>query len=505
MTLFTRLLLAHTLPVALVSIALGLTLLALTRMTGILQEVTDVELHSLRLEGDVHHASWLVDISLGHAYTACRAGTATEKVHQDIEQTAETLRAKLRETPDIIPNLRQLAERWLLLAQEVRENANCQYLGSETFRSKRERLDDELTDMWSQRLSLLHKGVAEKDAAARKIGGTGLRFGGVIAIFAAVVATYLAGHLAKALSEPLARLAAMARRVGAGDFSTTIRIRGPAEIETLAKEFERMREKLAQLEQLKQGFLASVSHELRTPLSKLREALALLNDGVVGEVTPEQKRVISIARAACEREIRMVSTLLHLSRLRAGGPIRPRTGRFIDEVIQRAIDEELSEMSDRTVHVELDLEGPPPVCHIDAELLERSVANLVRNALAVSQDGHRVRVSRSLTRGESEDNPFIRITVSDDGPGVPVDIRETVFNAFVTSAVPRSPKALGIGLGLALAREVALVHGGDLLLDTSVKRGATFHLMLPTKVPKSTPPKLNGPMNLLQEVETSRP
>jgi two-component system, NtrC family, sensor histidine kinase GlrK len=472
-----------------VSIALALTLLALTRMTGILQEVTDVELHSLRLEARVHHATWLVDISLGHAYSACRAGTATESVHEEISRSAETLRRELDEGPDIIPELPRMAEQWQALAQKVGNLANCDIVGSESFRKQRDLLDDELTDMWSQRLSVLHAGVAEKEAAARAIGGKALRVGGAISILAALVATFLARHLAKTLSQPLARLAAMARRVGTGDFSKQIRVRGPSEIETLAHEFERMREELAQLEQLKQGFLASVSHELRTPLSKLREALALLDDGVVGDLTPEQKRVLFIARAAAEREIRMVSTLLHLSRLRAGSPIRPRTGRILDEIIHRAVADELAELSEREVKVDLDLKGPPPVCHIDAELLERSVANLVRNALSVSQNGQTVKVSREELWQENGKDGLVRITVADEGPGVPADIQDTVFNAFVTSAVPRSPKALGIGLGLALAREVALAHGGDLILDTSVPRGATFHLLLPMAKARQRNPK----------------
>src|SRR5690606_5224888 len=339
-----------------------------------------------------------------------------------------------------------------------------------SFRKQRDQLDAQLTDMWSQRLSVLHAGVAEKEAAARAIGGKALRVGGAISVLAALVATFLARHLAKTLSQPLARLAAMARRVGMGDFSKQIRVRGPSEIETLAQEFERMREELAQLEQLKQGFLASVSHELRTPLSKLREALALLDDGVVGELTPEQRRVLFIARAAAEREIRMVSTLLHLSRLRAGSPIRPRTGRIIDEIIHRAVSDEQAELSERDVQVDLDLQGPPPVCHIDAELLERSIANLVRNSLAVSQTGQRVKVSRDEVSQKGSQDSLIRITVAEEGPGVPTEIQVNGFNAFVTSSVPETTKALGIGRGLALAREVALANKDYLVLESSVPR-----------------------------------
>lgn len=448
-------------------------------MTTLLQEVTDVEIRSLKLESDVHHATWSVDIALGHAYSACQAGSATGQLHRDVAQSADVLRAKLDAMPDVGPKLHTMANRWLSLAAKVERNVDCTVLGSASFRNERDQLDDELTALWSQRLSELHTGVARKDAEARSIGKTALQLGSAIAVSACVLAMLLARALAKALSRPLARLAATARRIGAGDFSPQIEVHGPSEVITLVTEFKRMGERLAQLEQLKQGFLASVSHELRTPLSKLREAISLLKDGVVGPLTPEQKRVLSIAGTACEREIRMVTTLLDLSRLRAGSPIRPRTGRIIDDVIRRAIAEERAELGDRNVLVDIDLEGPAPVSHVDAVLVERSIANLVRNALAVSQDGQRVGVRRDLIVDERTGQRLIRITVSDQGPGVPEDIRDTVFNAFVTSVVPRSPKALGIGLGLALAREVALVHGGDLLLDPSSETGAKFHLLLP--------------------------
>ncbi len=501
MKIFTRLLLAHTLPVAFVSIALALTLVALTRMTALLQEVTDVELHSLALEGEVHHSAWLLDIALGHAHSACTAGTPTERIRKEVRRASDDLAEKIKNAPETAPELLRVAGSWTELARRVEPKWNCEYLSSSGFHAQVERLDDELTDLWTRRLNVLHAGVASKEAAARAIGGKALRVGGIIAVLAALVATFAAWHLAKTLSLPLVRLAVMVRRVGTGDFSSKIEVDGPGEIRTLAREFERMREELAQLEQLKQNFLASVSHELRTPLSKLREALALLDDGVVGEINPEQKRILAIARAASEREIRMVSTLLHLSRLRAGSPIRRRAGRGIDDVIKRAVADEKAELGDRDVSVELELSGPPPMCFMDVELVERSIANLIRNALAVSQNGQAIRVSREVVKIPDRSEAFVQVTVSDDGPGVPLDIRDTVFNAFVTSAVPRSPKALGIGLGLALAREVALAHGGELLLDLTVERGATFHLLIPTidmraEIPQGTPQSTSHQVSL---------
>lgn len=494
MSLFSRLLLAHSLPVALVTFALALTLLALTRMTALLEEVTTVELRTLQLESEIHHAAWVVDSALGHAYTACHAGSQrTEHTRDEVRRAAAQLSQRLSASPDLEHSLGRMAKRWLALADAAKRDQGCSVLGSDAFRTERDTLDDQLTDLWSRRLTELHAGVAKKDVEARAIGSTALHAGGFIAISACVLALLLARRMAKTLSDPLENLTDTARRVGAGDFSTKIHVQGPSEFVTLAREFERTRERLAQLEQLKQGFLASVSHELRTPLSKLREALALLGDGVVGRLTGEQARVLAIARGACERQIRMVTTLLDVSRLRAGSPLRPRAMN-IDDIVRRAVAEESAEVVGRGLRVEMDFQGPAPICSVDGVLLERSVANLVRNALAVSQPGQIVRVCRDSVTNAGVRS--LRIIVLDQGPGVPEDIRETVFNAFVTSVVPRSPKALGVGLGLALAREVAVAHGGDLLLVSEANRGAEFHLLLPwdpvepRSRPESPPPQL---------------
>jgi len=231
--------------------------------------------------------------------------------------------------------------------------------------------------------------------------------------------------------------------------------------------------------------VASVSHELRTPLTKIRQALALLRDGVVGELSSEQQRVVRIANVACEREIRMVTTMLDLSRLRAGNPVQLRAGCSIDEIIEAAIGDEQPEAAARSVEIRVEWVGASKPCRVDPVLLERALANLIRNAVAVSSPGQLVTVRRAP--GGTPERPEIVISVIDRGPGVPADIRSTVFDAFVTHAVPRSPKALGVGLGLALSREIASAHGGDLRLDETAEVGATFHLVLPVATSEERP------------------
>ena len=116
---------------------------------------------------------------------------------------------------------------------------------------------------------------------------------------------------------------------------------------------------------------------------------------------------------------------------------------------------------------------------MDPILVERAVANLIRNAVAVSSAGQRVAVRRTVTSRPGQAGRWLRISVADSGPGVPREIRESMFDTFVTRPVPKTEKGVGCGLGLALSREVADAHGGALVLNSTSAYGATFHLWLP--------------------------
>lgn len=494
MRLFSRLLISHLAPSMVLTIALGLILAALVRLTVMLGELNDQELGALGTDGKLHSVAWEVDVAMRHGQETCARGAdgGAEHVRAVLGEKTGKLRAELSARSGVSPGIRGLSERYVELGERVLAGGACAALTSPEVQRERGQLDEELTNHWVDRLGDLSAALQRKDDEARSLG-TVASFGGVtLAVIAFGASLLLAHRLAREVGGPLGELSALARRVGGGDFHGRVEVEGPAEVVTLARELERMRERLAQLESLKQGFLASVSHELRTPLSKIREALALLSDGAVGPLIEKQARVVEIARIACEREIRMVTTLLDVSRLRAGAPLRFRAGTTLDELVKSAVRDEAQDAASRDVGVELALSGEVPAMSLDGELLERAIANLVRNAVGVSKAKQRVLVKRDLLDAGPKDRPgrWARVSVRDQGPGVPDDLRDTIFDAFVTRAVPRSPKAIGVGLGLALAREVAEAHGGELELGENGPTGAVFHMWIP--LDKSAPTRLAG-------------
>lgn len=483
MRLSTHLSISHAVPVLMVTLALGLSLIALVRIGMVLTTLNDAELEALRDEGTLHRQAWTLDVAMRHAHNACTTGHASTEPIRRVKVEADALR---RLIPSAAPGpMRTLAEGYRETAAAVVQGDACQNLLNERLQGRRAELDESLTNVWVDRLSVLHTAVAQKEREANRIAVTATWVGMPLAVASLLLAMTTARRMAKIVTQPLTTLSAMAQRFGRGDFQGSITVHGPSEVLAFANELENMRKHLQQLDSLKQGFLASVSHELRTPLSKIRESLALMEDGAVGSFEARQMRVIHIARSACERQIRLVTTLLDLSRLRAGSPIRLRDGASIDNVLHAALEDESSEASQRGVEIELATEGEAPPCQIDPVLVERAIANLVRNGVAVSKKGQRVRVERFVETARA-DRPgaWARIMVHDQGPGVPPEIRDKLFDAFVTQPVPSSGKTLGIGLGLALAREVAKAHGGDLELGESASSGTTFQLWLPLDLGK---------------------
>jgi two-component system sensor histidine kinase GlrK len=180
-----------------------------------------------------------------------------------------------------------------------------------------------------------------------------------------------------------------------------------------------------------------------------------LSDGTVGELSTQQKRVVTLARNACEQEVRIVEALLDMTRIGSGMPVQRAAGVEIARVVDAAVEAEKAEATARGVAVTVTSTNEAPSIIADAALLERAVANLIRNAVSVSPKESSVEVE--LTTQEKR----ICVEVRDHGPGVEPLLAKKIFEPFNSAAVKAAGRPAGIGLGLTLVREVARAHGGD--------------------------------------------
>jgi signal transduction histidine kinase len=267
----------------------------------------------------------------------------------------------------------------------------------------------------------------------------------------------------------IARLEAAAMRIAAGDFEQPIVDHGNDEVAQLARTFERMRLRLSNLDRARGEFIANASHELRTPLFSLGGFLELLDDPSLDEATREE--FVGQMREQVARLTKLATDLLDLSRLDAG-----RLAVASEPVDLAELAEELAaEFGPRAAAAEhrLEVATESGEAHGDAERVLQIGRVLVENALVHTPPGTTVRVSSAVDGGRAT------LTVANDGPGIPREAQQQIFERFYRLDGAR---ASGSGLGLAIARELAEVMDGRIELDS--QNGWTlFTLVLRADVP----------------------
>jgi signal transduction histidine kinase len=262
------------------------------------------------------------------------------------------------------------------------------------------------------------------------------------------------------------RLERAADRIASGRFDEPVRDSGGGELRKLADAFERMRVRLAQLDDARREFVANASHELRTPLFSLGGFLELLDDEDLDE--PTRREFLASMREQVVRLTKLASDLLDLTRLDAGRLTVER-----EPVDLAALAEEIAEefrpVARGTQH-SLEAVAADPVFADADELRVLQIGRiLVENALLHTPPGTTVRVSASLRDGQS------LLEVEDEGQGIPAEQRDQLFERFYRLDGTR---ASGSGLGLAIAKELAELMHGTIEVDSRPGR-TVFSLALP--------------------------
>jgi two-component system OmpR family sensor kinase len=290
-----------------------------------------------------------------------------------------------------------------------------------------------------------------------------LLIAGVLALFGAVALGYGGSWL---FARRLRRLERAADRIAAGHFDEPVVDHGQDEIGELAAAFDRMRRRLAQLDHARREFVANASHELRTPLFSISGSLELLADEDLDEET--RAEFIATMREQVERLSRLAADLLDLSRLDAGRIVAESEPLDLNAVA-RTLAEEFRAVAQASNHG-LEVDGAADARAVgDEQWVLRAGRALVENALVHTPPGTNVRLR------VSSEGDFARLSVEDDGPGIPPEHLAHVFERFYRVDGPR---ASGSGLGLAIARELAGLMGGT-VEASSTDRKTTFTVRLP--------------------------
>ncbi|MFG6486214.1 nitrogen regulation protein NR(II) [Roseateles sp. BYS78W] len=320
--------------------------------------------------------------------------------------------------------------------------------------------------------------IQPRDEALAPVRGMGRIFVGLLA--AVALATVLAATLmTTAIARPILALTEATRRFRGEDGATPEQPRaGIAELDELGqahadmvRAVQRSRDQLVRSAKLAMlGELAAVmAHEVRTPLGVLRSSAQLLErEPGLGA---DSRELLGLMRSETERLNRLVTTLLDTA--------RPRAPRFapcdVHQVLERCQQLQLARQADAAqmvlapARLELDLGARAPVFQGDEEQLLQVALNLVQNALRAAGSGGRVLLS-------ARDAPdLLTVACDDDGPGVPPDIADRLFDPFVTRGEN------GIGLGLAVVQQLVQAHGGSIRVLRSALGGSRFEFTLPRR------------------------
>jgi signal transduction histidine kinase len=247
-------------------------------------------------------------------------------------------------------------------------------------------------------------------------------------------------------------------------------------LEESNRELNQANAKLRELSELKEEFLALTTHDLRSPLTVISGVISFFTSGRLGELTPEQKNMVSMMERNTHNLIELVNDLLDASKLESGTMRLDLSSTdlcvLIDEL--REAMEPLAKEKEIRLEEEIPCDLPP--LQADRAKLRRVLTNLVSNAIKFTPKGGQVRIRAGVEGGQ------IRISVIDTGVGIPPEDLARLFDKYeqARSRATRSEK--GTGLGLYITRQLVELHGGRIEVQSEVGRGSNFSFTIPTAV-----------------------
>jgi signal transduction histidine kinase len=299
------------------------------------------------------------------------------------------------------------------------------------------------------------------------------------ALIALLLSLGIGFYFAQLVATRVKRIEEAARKVADGDFATRIPVESSGQLGQLARTFNEMQRRLAELDSARKQFIANASHELRTPIFSLGGFVELLEEE---DPSPEERaEFVRTMRQQIERLTKLTADLLNLSQLDAGGIVMAIHNVDLGS-LARDVAREFGPRADlRGSRLELRTPDHPVIAVADPDRVRQIIRILLDNALTHTPEGTSVTVTTYSVNQRAE------LTVSDDGTGIPQRVQKRIFERFYTA-----DSAGGSGLGLAIARELVQRMDGRIAISSS-RRFTAFTLDLPLAPPGVPPQTVAGP------------
>ena len=292
-----------------------------------------------------------------------------------------------------------------------------------------------------------------------------LLFSTLLSLLGGVITFFISGHALK----PLCDFSKKIEEVQAQNLSNSrIEENNFSELNQLSVSYNKMLERLSEAFKLQRQFTANAAHELRTPLAVMQLQIDLYNSSKHPDNDTSAQQTISMITEQTERLSKMVRTLLDMSELQT-------IARDEEIAISALVEEVLADLEPLAQEKGINLiEKCDNVLLMGSDILiYRLVYNLVENAIKYNFCGGTVTVTAT------QQNSQLHLTVEDTGNGIPEELKERIFEPFFRLDKSRSRELGGVGLGLALVREIVRVHNGSILVKNNANSGTTFEVIFP--------------------------
>lgn len=240
-------------------------------------------------------------------------------------------------------------------------------------------------------------------------------------------------------------------------------------------QIEEQRARLAELNDLKNRFLGMAAHDLRNPIGAIVSYVQLFRDGLVGDVTAQQSRMLENMGRAGHGMLELIDDLLDLSAIESGRLDLAPTEVVLEPYLREIADMQAMLASAKSIRIALDLAEAPVQWRFDGKRVAQVLGNLLSNAVKFSHPGTQVIVRVAREGGNAA---ALLVEVSDQGQGIPEEEISKLFSEFSRASTRPTSGEHSTGLGLAIARRIVEAHGGRIWVTSQVGRGSTFRFTL---------------------------
>lgn len=235
--------------------------------------------------------------------------------------------------------------------------------------------------------------------------------------------------------------------------------------------------KQKELDLMKSMFVANVTHELRTPLVAIQKSISLLLTKTAGEISSTQEEFLALADRNLKKLSRLIDDLLDLAKLEAGRMQVKPASTPIGSVIKDAAVSFDAWANTKSIKIEERVQEGLPNVNIDAQRVGQVLNNLIGNAIKFTPHGGSI-----IVEATSKDSEEIEVSVQDNGPGIPKEDLDKVFDRFYQTGVRNLTDISGTGVGLSIVKEIVGLHGGKVWVESEKQQGAKFIFTLPLDI-----------------------